>query len=48
MNASDLAGLLEVHVSMGSKILNGERSLTIEHIRKLAARFKVSGELFIA
>jgi antitoxin component HigA of HigAB toxin-antitoxin module len=48
MNASDLASLLEVHASMGSKILNAERSLTIEHIRKLADRFKVSPELFIA
>jgi antitoxin component HigA of HigAB toxin-antitoxin module len=28
MNASDLARLLGVHASMGSKILKGERSLT--------------------
>lgn len=47
MNASDLARLLGVHVSMGSKILRGERSLTVEHVRKLAARFRVSPELFI-
>ena len=47
MNASDLARLLGVHASMGSKILKGERSLTVEHIRKLAARFKVRPELFI-
>jgi len=48
MNASDLARLLEVHASMGSKILKGERSLTVEHLRKLADRFKVRPELFMA
>jgi len=47
MNASDLARLLGVHPSMGSKLLKGERSLTVNHLRKLAARFKVSPELFI-
>lgn len=48
MNASDLARLLGVHASMGSKILNGERSLTVDHVRKLAARFKVRPEIFIS
>jgi HTH-type transcriptional regulator/antitoxin HigA len=47
MNASDLARLLEVHASMGSKILKGERSLTVEHIRKLSARFKVNPRAFM-
>ena len=47
MNASDLARLLGVHPSLGSKILNGERSLTVDHIRKLANRFKVSPGLFL-
>jgi HTH-type transcriptional regulator/antitoxin HigA len=47
MNASDLARLLDVHASMGSKILNGERSLTVEHLRKLSRRFSVSPELFL-
>lgn len=47
MNASDLARLLGVHASMGSKILKGERSLTVDHVRKLASRFKVRVELFI-
>jgi HTH-type transcriptional regulator/antitoxin HigA len=47
MSASDLARLLGVHVSMGSKILQGERSLTVEHLRKLADRFKVRPELFM-
>ncbi|MHB1157332.1 MAG: helix-turn-helix domain-containing protein [Phycisphaerales bacterium] len=48
MNASDLARLLGVHPSMGSKILKGERSLTVEHLRTLADRFKVRPELFMA
>ena len=47
MNASDLARMLGIHPSMGSKILNGERSLTIGHLRKLADRFKVGPELFM-
>jgi HTH-type transcriptional regulator/antitoxin HigA len=47
MSASDLARLLGVHASMGSKLLAGERSLTVGHIRKLADRFKVSPELFM-
>jgi len=48
MSASDLARLLGVHVSMGSKILKGDRSLTVEHLRELARRFKVRPELFMA
>lgn len=47
MNAAALARLLGVHTSMGSKILKGERSLTVEHVKKLAARFKVSPEIFL-
>ena len=47
MSASDLARLLGVHASMGSKILKGERSLTVEHLRKLAERFKVSPVVFM-
>jgi HTH-type transcriptional regulator/antitoxin HigA len=47
MNGSDLARLLGVHASMGSKILRGERALTVDHLRKLCARFKVSPRLFI-
>ena len=47
MNASDLARLLGVHASMGSKILKGERSLTVEHLRKLADRFRVSPDVFM-
>lgn len=47
LNASDLGRLLEIHPSMGSKILQGDRSLTVGHLRKLAARFKVSAALFL-
>jgi len=47
LNASDLARLLGVHPSMGSKILNGDRALTVDHIKRLSARFGVSPEVFI-
>jgi HTH-type transcriptional regulator / antitoxin HigA len=47
MNASDLARLLDVHPSMGPKILRGERSLTVDHLRKLCERFKVNPRLFM-
>jgi HTH-type transcriptional regulator / antitoxin HigA len=47
MNASDLARLLGVHPTMGSKILRGQRALTVDHLRKLSARFKVNPQLFI-
>ncbi len=47
MNASDLARLLGVHPSMGSKILNGDRMLTVEHLRKLSERFKVNPQVFM-
>ena len=47
MNASDLARLLDIHPSMGSKILRGERSLTVDHLRKLCGQFKVNPRLFM-
>ena len=47
MNASDLARLLGGHRSLGSKILNGERNLTIQHLRILTHYFKVSADLFL-
>ena len=47
MSASDLARLLGVHVSMGSKILRGDRSLTVDHLKILSSRFKVSPDIFI-
>ena len=48
MSATDLGRLLGVHPSMGSTILKGDRSLTIDHLKKLSARFKVSPDLFIS
>jgi len=47
MNGSDLARLLGLHASMGSKILTGERALTVQHMLKLADRFSVRPELFM-
>jgi antitoxin component HigA of HigAB toxin-antitoxin module len=47
LNASDLARLLGIHLSMGSKILKGERALTVEHLKILAARFKVRPDTFM-
>ncbi len=47
MTGSDLARLLGLHASMGSKILKGERSLTADHLRKLADRFRVEASLFL-
>lgn len=47
MNASDLARLLGIHASMGSKILKGERALTVGHLKKISARFKVRPEIFM-
>jgi HTH-type transcriptional regulator/antitoxin HigA len=47
MNASDLARLLGVHPSMGSKLLKADRSLTVKHLRTLASHFGVSPGLFL-
>ena len=47
MSATDLARLLGVHRSMGSKLLKGERALTTRHLKMLSDRFKVSADLFL-
>jgi HTH-type transcriptional regulator/antitoxin HigA len=47
MSASDLARLLGVHESMGSKILKGERALTVDHLKTLAAKFRVRPDTFM-
>lgn len=47
MSASGLARLLGIHASMGSKILKGERALTVDHLKLLAARFKVRADTFM-
>lgn len=48
MSAADLARLLGVHRTLGAMILRGERQLTLAHVRKLAKRFCVSADLFLA
>ena len=48
MNASDLARLLDVHVSLGSKILKGDRALTLDHIKILGRHFHVSPAIFVS
>lgn len=47
-SATDLARNLGIHPSMGSKILLGERSLTLDHVRTLASKFGVGPEVFVA
>ena len=47
MGAADLARLLGVHRSMGSKLLKGKRALTTKHLKILSDRFKVSVALFL-
>ena len=47
LSASNLARLLKMHPSMGSKILKGERQLTWEHAKMLASHFKVAPVLFM-
>lgn len=48
LSASDLARMLGVHASMGSKILKGERALTVHHAKVLGERFKVRFDAFLA
>ncbi len=47
MTIAEFARLIGVHRSLGTRLLNGERNLTVSHIRILADRFKVSPELFM-
>ena len=47
MSGADLSRLLGGSRNFGAMILRGDRSLTLAHVRKLAAHFKVNAELFI-
>jgi antitoxin component HigA of HigAB toxin-antitoxin module len=47
MSASDLARLLGVHASLGSKLLKGERQLTWDHAKVLGSRFRLAPALFM-
>ncbi|MCL2117945.1 MAG: helix-turn-helix domain-containing protein [Planctomycetaceae bacterium] len=47
MSASDLGGLLNTSAGQGSRILNGQRSLTLEHIKILGKHFRISPDVFM-
>jgi len=47
MNASDLGRLLGGSVSLGSKILKGQRDLTLRHMKILGERFCLSPSVFV-
>jgi HTH-type transcriptional regulator/antitoxin HigA len=47
LTAADLARILGASRNLGAMILRGDRNLTLPHIRKLSAHFKISPELFI-
>ncbi len=48
LNASDLSRILGTDRTLGSKILRGERSLTVPHMKKLGRRFSVDPGLFLS
>jgi HTH-type transcriptional regulator/antitoxin HigA len=48
LTAADLGDLIGVNRSVAYRILKGGRNLTADHIKKLAARFAVSTDLFHA
>lgn len=47
LTAADLSRILNGSRNLGAMILRGDRNLTLAHVRKLAAHFKVGPELFI-
>jgi HTH-type transcriptional regulator / antitoxin HigA len=47
LTAADLSRLLNGSRNLGAMILRGDRNLTLTHVRKLAAHFKVSADLFL-
>ena len=47
LTAADLSRLLGGSRNLGAMILRGDRNLTLPHVRKLAAHFHVSPDLFI-
>ena len=44
----ELGKILEVDHSVAARILKGERKITVEHAKKLADRFKLRPEAFLA
>jgi len=47
LTASDLSRLLGTDISLGYRILDGERNLTTKHIKKLGQHFHVGPEVFL-
>jgi HTH-type transcriptional regulator/antitoxin HigA len=47
LTGADLSRILGGSRNLGTMILRGDRNLTLVHIRKLAAHFKISPEVFI-
>ena len=47
LSAADLSRILGASRNLGSMILRGDRKLTISHVRKLAAHFKVNPQLLV-
>jgi HTH-type transcriptional regulator/antitoxin HigA len=47
LTASDLSRLLGTDISLGYRILDGERNLTTKHIKKLAQHFHVGPAVFL-
>ncbi len=47
MTGTDMGELLGTNKTAVSRILNGKRKLTVEQIKRLSERFKVSTDLFI-
>ena len=47
LTASDLSRLLGTDISLGYRILDGERNLTTRHIKKLARHFHVGPQVLL-
>ena len=47
LTASDLSRLLGTDISLGYRILHGQRNLTTRHIKKLAQYFHVGPQVFL-
>ena len=47
LGAADLSRILGGSRNLGAMILRGDRNLTVTHIRKLAAHFKLGAEVFL-
>jgi HTH-type transcriptional regulator / antitoxin HigA len=47
INTRQLGDLLDVDQSIAARILSGERSITVEHAKKLGARFHMTPSFFL-